>query len=152
MSAVQLDKQNSLQLLLISDRSFHQMKDSESSILYESSIEIGKLEIMRCNFRGELNNGSHYIECRALNEKSFIVKSRSFENKNKNAASFMIRSDSNNKWSNSLTFLTNNLMAAASALAVFAILVVIVVRFGKNHKSDSENNDDDTQDSLKKTN
>lgn len=149
LNAVQLDKQNSLQLLLISDCSFHQMKDSESSIFYESSIEIGKLEITRCNFRGELNNGSHYIECRALNEKSFIVKSCSFENNNKNAVSFMISSDSNNKWPNYLTFLTNNLMVAASVLAVFAILVVvIVVRIGKSHKSDSENNDEDTQDSL----
>lgn len=89
LNAIQLDKQNSQQLLLISDCSFHQMKDSESSILYESLNEIGKLEIIRCNFRGELNNRSHYIECRALNEKSFIVKSCCFEYNDKNAVSFI---------------------------------------------------------------
>lgn len=129
LSAIQLSKQKSI--LLISSCCFEQTKESESSIFYESLNEISKIEIIKCSFKGELSNGSHYIECKAINENNFIEKSCSFEFNNKHAVCFKLNNASNNSLPN---YLTNNLMIGGSILSVLTIIIAFIVLKSKKNK------------------
>lgn len=154
-SAVHLDNHKKDDLLLINGCKFEQSKDADSSIFYESFVETSKLSIINCQFKGKLNNDSHYIEGKFLkeNEKNFIVNSCSFEQNNKLAISLkFVNENPDRSRSNYFTFITNNLMVVASILAVLAILAVIVafivIRSAKNQKSDSNEKEENETNSI----
>lgn len=124
----------------------NKQKRAKALFFNESLNEISKIEIIKCGFKGELSNGSHYIECKAMNENNFIEKFCSFEFNNKHAVCFKLNNASNNSWSN---YLTNNLMIGGSILSVLTIIIAfIVLKSKKNKKLDSVENDEITQDSL----
>ena len=116
------------------------------------------LSINGCKFeqsKGKLNNDSHYIEGKFLkeNEKNFIVNSCTFEQNNKLAISLkFVNENPDGSRSNYFTFITNNLMVAASILAVLAILAVIVafivIQSAKNQKSDSNEKEENETNSI----
>lgn len=79
-------------LLTISGCNFQQERNSETSIFCENLNEDRKLVIVNCNFKGQLSNGSHYIDGKFLkkNVKNVIVNSCRFEQRTKSAINLQI--------------------------------------------------------------
>ena len=128
-------------LISIHSCKFEKDKNSDSSIYYVNKNDRNSIEVMNCNFKGELKNKTHYIDTQLQNKKKLQIKSCIFENEDDNMVNFeLINNELSMKLDNSIGFMKNvNIKYVFVSIMAILIVVIgfIIQSLNKNESHDS---------------